>query len=161
MKQTLTPLRAAKLVLSAATLLLAALLIAQCASIYSVGTSTENLTEAGVRLADIYSPEIVAERLLQIAWAFVLWFTALAATVAIKHIWKETKPTPSPASPKARHESAKNDNGLYKIRDVSSVLRIALYAGAIALIIAGIANGGMRDVLVKAINICTECIGLG
>ncbi|MFR0735032.1 MAG: CD1871A family CXXC motif-containing protein [Oscillospiraceae bacterium] len=22
-------------------------------------------------------------------------------------------------------------------------------------------NGGLRDVLVKAVNICTECIGLG
>ncbi len=29
------------------------------------------------------------------------------------------------------------------------------------LIIAGAANGGLRDVLIKAINICTECIGLG
>ena len=30
-----------------------------------------------------------------------------------------------------------------------------------ALIAAGVRNGGMFDVLVKAINICTECIGLG
>lgn len=41
------------------------------------------------------------------------------------------------------------------------ILRIALYAAALAMIAAGILNGGMRDVLVKAINICTECIGLG
>ena len=40
-------------------------------------------------------------------------------------------------------------------------LRTALYAVALALIIAGVMNGGMRDVLIKAINICTECIGLG
>ena len=40
------------------------------------------------------------------------------------------------------------------------ILRGALYVAA-ALIVCGIANGGMRDVLVKAINICTECIGLG
>lgn len=38
----------------------------------------------------------------------------------------------------------------------------ALVIGIAALLIAlGIANGGMRDVLVKASNICTECIGLG
>lgn len=40
-------------------------------------------------------------------------------------------------------------------------LRILLYAAALLLIAAGILNGGMRDVLIKAINICTECIGLG
>lgn len=39
--------------------------------------------------------------------------------------------------------------------------RILLYAAALLLIAAGILNGGMRDVLIKAINICTECIGLG
>ena len=40
-------------------------------------------------------------------------------------------------------------------------VRIALYAVAMVLIVLGIHNGGMRDVLIKAINICTECIGLG
>lgn len=39
--------------------------------------------------------------------------------------------------------------------------RIALYALAAALVVIGVINGGLRDVLVKAINICTECIGLG
>ena len=29
------------------------------------------------------------------------------------------------------------------------------------MLVAGVLNGGMRDVLVKAVNICTECIGLG
>ena len=40
-------------------------------------------------------------------------------------------------------------------------LRIALYAAAVVLIALGVANGGLWDVLVKAVNICTECIGLG
>lgn len=40
-------------------------------------------------------------------------------------------------------------------------IRIALLVIALALIIAGILNGGMADVLAKAVNICTECIGLG
>ena len=40
-------------------------------------------------------------------------------------------------------------------------VRIALYAISVVLIVLGINNGGMRDVLIKAINICTECIGLG
>ncbi|MBD5161319.1 MAG: hypothetical protein HDT14_04745 [Oscillibacter sp.] len=41
------------------------------------------------------------------------------------------------------------------------VLRIALYAAALVLLALGAANGGLWDVLVKAVNICTECIGLG
>ncbi len=39
--------------------------------------------------------------------------------------------------------------------------RIALFSVAVIFIIIGTMNGGLHDVLVKAINICTECIGLG
>lgn len=41
------------------------------------------------------------------------------------------------------------------------IVRIAVFAVAIALIIWGILNGGAGDVLAKAVAICTECIGLG
>ena len=40
-------------------------------------------------------------------------------------------------------------------------IRAVVITAAVLLIIAGIANGGALDVLVKAINICTECVGLG
>ena len=40
-------------------------------------------------------------------------------------------------------------------------LRIFLFLAALALILYGIWNGSMHDVFVKAVNICTECIGLG
>ena len=40
-------------------------------------------------------------------------------------------------------------------------IRFILYFVAIVLILLGIYNGGMQDVLLKAVNICTECIGLG
>ena len=39
--------------------------------------------------------------------------------------------------------------------------RLTLAVIAVAFIVIGIFNGGMADVLQKAINICTECIGLG
>ncbi len=40
-------------------------------------------------------------------------------------------------------------------------VRIALGVIGATFVVWGIANGGMKDVLLKAINICTQCIGLG
>ncbi len=42
-----------------------------------------------------------------------------------------------------------------------NMVRLALLLLALLLIGLGIANGGVRDVLLKAAAICTECIGLG
>ncbi len=42
-----------------------------------------------------------------------------------------------------------------------TIVRAVCYAAAVLFIMLGVMNGGLRDVLVKAINICTECIGLG
>ena len=39
--------------------------------------------------------------------------------------------------------------------------RLLLLAVSAALILYGILNGSMQDMFVKAVNICTECIGLG
>lgn len=41
------------------------------------------------------------------------------------------------------------------------ILQSVVIAAAVFFIAAGIWNGSMHDVLIKAINICTECIGLG
>lgn len=40
-------------------------------------------------------------------------------------------------------------------------IRYALLIAAIALAVFGFCSGGTADVLTKAVNICTECIGLG
>ncbi len=40
-------------------------------------------------------------------------------------------------------------------------VRCALFALAVVFLVLGSLNGGAKGVLVKAINICTECIGLG
>lgn len=55
-------------------------------------------------------------------------------------------------------------DGAEKIASHSITLWVArgiVFAVAVAFIIAGALNGGAQDVLVKAINICTECIGIG
>ena len=41
------------------------------------------------------------------------------------------------------------------------VLRCAILVLAVAVMIYGLATGGWQDVLTKAVNICTECVGLG
>ena len=49
-----------------------------------------------------------------------------------------------------------------KGRQISqTIVRAVLLTAAVVCIIAGIFNGGMQDVFVKAANICSECIGLG
>ncbi|MBQ9748997.1 MAG: hypothetical protein IJV87_00265 [Clostridia bacterium] len=56
---------------------------------------------------------------------------------------------------------SKTDNKTRSNSEIAIGVRITLAVVALALIVAGILNGGMADVLSKAINICTECIGLG
>ena len=46
-------------------------------------------------------------------------------------------------------------------RPITLGVRIAFVGCGALFIVLGILNGGMADVLIKAINICTECIGLG
>ncbi len=41
------------------------------------------------------------------------------------------------------------------------IARIAVLCTALALAVYGLCGGGIADVLAKAVNICTECIGLG
>ena len=48
-----------------------------------------------------------------------------------------------------------------KYKKLTLIIRISIVAVALIFIVLGILNGGMADVLSKAINICTECIGLG
>ncbi len=69
--------------------------------------------------------------------------------------------------------SVKEDPSLYRNQDTAKApsksdnpkllfgIRCAAVAAALILILLGIFNGGMADVLDKAVKICTECIGLG
>ena len=64
-----------------------------------------------------------------------------------------------------RHTSAKNDapcqNRSAWIGTPHPAVRPVVLLAAVCLLVLGCCNGGMRDVLEKAIRICTECIGLG
>ena len=41
------------------------------------------------------------------------------------------------------------------------LMRRVLLVAAVIFVVLGVQNGSMKDVLVKAIRICTECVGLG
>lgn len=55
----------------------------------------------------------------------------------------------------------KNKEGQEKAKRNWPVVQIGLGVTAVVFIVLGVMNRGWYDVLVKAINICTECIGLG
>lgn len=43
----------------------------------------------------------------------------------------------------------------------ANIIRIAILAIGILLVVLGACNEGTKDILTKAVNICTECVGLG
>lgn len=51
--------------------------------------------------------------------------------------------------------------GRVKVNKKNTAIKVITLILAIALIIAGIYDGGYNDVKNKAIRICYECIGIG
>lgn len=47
------------------------------------------------------------------------------------------------------------------MQNMTKILRWGILAAALALTVLGFVSGGFQDVLTKAINLCSECIGLG
>ncbi len=147
--------------------LLSAMFAAAFISLYREGAALRAAGDA----AAIYTREKLASRL-----APLLPVALVTAGLIIGAALPGTGSAPSPfQGPEPRKTaSARAAAGVGNKYDISRVtevsasrrhrishLRAALAAAALILIIAGICNGGMRDVLYKAINICTECVGLG
>lgn len=63
--------------------------------------------------------------------------------------------------PSAKSTSGENENNLSKSHKRILILRCAILLLSAGILIYGFATGGVYDVLTKAVNICTECIGLG
>ena len=131
---------------AALCVLIAALLIMAAVGIYREGAArkAENPLEA------IYTPEAVAEKaaLLLPLVLFALGFTAAGLLLGVGDTEKARIPQPGKTVKKVQ------DRRLGRWQAGLCVI-------AIALIVIGIFNGSALDVLIKAINICSECIGLG
>ncbi len=78
----------------------------------------------------------------------------------VKRLIADGRGTPI-AEPSAFERNKNAAAGILNKKQTVFALRAALVLLAVFLIVAGVVNGGAHDVLVKAINICTECIGLG
>ena len=84
-------------------------------------------------------------------------------SLRVKSMERETKAAAlqrrnaSSSAPRPEEEKRKNLNDEKRQRWIRGILLLA----AAALIIHGVLNGSMRDVFIKAVHICTECIGLG
>lgn len=85
------------------------------------------------------------------AWMLLRDASLVRQTDALKRVLSQGGKAPTDVAPQA--PTRKNT--------LTVALRIGILAAGIVLLVLGILNGGMADVLDKAINICTECIGLG
>lgn len=138
-------------IFSVATVGIVLLLCWQCLDIYLMGNRPENIN-AGVYLSPVYSAQIVSDRLSTVI-PFLAVYAVLAVVTVISHLcWGKAQRTTGkirPCPPRAQ------------MGKFLGIARLTILCLGVLFIILGVMNGGSRDVLVKAINICTECIGLG
>lgn len=139
-----------KIAMAVATVLLLAFLAWSCVDMYLAGNSAENLTESGLHIFPVFSRDTVAARLKSMLPWLAFYIVLLCVCTAVT------------AKDKAKREKA-SDKIYARPVEVKHIrlIRMALIAAAILFILLGAMNGGAGDVLIKAKNICTECIGLG
>ena len=143
-------LRAMRAALAVMTVAICLLFIWQAVDIYLTGNRPENFSAPGVRIEQVYARADIAERFDRFAPAIYVYIAAVAVGMVWQAAAGEKKPRPA-AIPPAERKPAKH----------LAAARLVVLGAAVALVVLGVINGGARDVLVKAVNICTECIGLG
>jgi len=151
--------KALGIVIALATVIILIFLAFNCIDIYLEGNSPTNLSESGVHLSPVFSRDIVAARLSPLLpWFAVYVLLIIVSAVVGAKAGKVKRELALNAKNRPRSMKARlaECNGKR-----TNIVRLALFAVAVLLVVLGVTNGGTRDVLIKAINICTECIGLG
>ena len=166
--------KAARAFAAGLTLLLAAMAIAQAVDLCMDGG---------------FSREQAAGRLASLAPVFWLWLASVLASAAAGGLAGRAErsggnssrqpeqmdgvPSAGKAGPERKSRSSSSrphvrgararrfDDATARDGRRTRAVRWIVGAAALAFLALGAANGGAWDVLVKAINICTECIGLG
>lgn len=131
-------------------LLTAAVLAAGCAVFLSYGLNIRHFT-----MEDINGSMIRAVALLLPCMAVPFGFAVYAVYSSRKSMEKEIALLKQAGSPAPASAAEKT-----KVRHWEE-LRYVILVLAVGLLILGYCTGGIADVLTKAINICTECVGLG
>lgn len=133
------------------TLCLCAAICAEAVGLYLAAHAPENLGTAGVPLVAAYAPERITAAGRRIVWLAAAWAALMLGGWAAHQY----------ARPKAVRQAPLRMGDSEKSTRRAARVRLALLLAALLFIVLGVVNGGAHDVLVKAINICTECIGLG
>ena len=108
-----------------------------------------------------------AERIVRaLPWVFAAFGVAIAVSFFDRYsLQKEIALVKSQIAENAKKGVIVKNKSLQKPTQSNQrttlFVRATIGVVAIVLIVWGIINGGMADVLGKAINICTQCIGLG
>ena len=141
-----------RLCVTALTLALTAALIASAVALYLGGLARREAMQSAA--APLFNREDAARALRRLAPLALAWLAAVAAGLVCGARSRYF------GGPRAEKRPRTVMKGQPETRG-RVALRAALYAAAALLLVLGALNGGLNDVLVKAINICTECIGLG
>ena len=138
--------------------MIAALLAAGALSLYLDGVAKQ---AEGDLFYYMFTRERAGAKLLPI---LPLFFCALGLTIAgiILGIRDEKAEKPARDEKLLRDLSSIREKAVHQQADSKTrILRTAVLVIALILIIIGILNGGLEDVLAKGAAICTECVGLG
>ncbi len=129
-----------KILLSISIFLAGICLIIGCISIYYQGNG--------------YSREIVNNVFSKINIPIFICLAFIVGDI----IWEFISPTKKHV--KITNKKHTNENTSVDNKN-TNVIRLVILGVAVIALIFGACFGGYADVLTKAINICTECIGLG
>lgn len=132
--------------LSALTIILGAALCLAAVILYVKGSAARAADPA----KSVFTREGIGKALLWLLPLFLLWLTSLGAALSAGVRARAA----GPAAGKTPVEPLPG-------KERTPLIRTALMVLAAGLIVRGVVNGGLNDVFVKAVRICTECIGLG
>lgn len=117
----------------------------------------ENVTLEVLAMAKVVLPVLAAAAVLSGIGAALFKFSVKKSLPDMQKVTKGVKPSDA-VKPQSLPEKIEK---FFDDRRVILAIRFVLAVLALAFIIWGALNGNARAVFIKAINICTECIGLG
>ena len=138
--------------MSVMTVLLAACLAAGMLHLYMDGLAGQQATGPA---EPVFTAQAISAMIHRISPVFLAWLACAVLSLLLGWLTPE-KYQASRGYPVQMKN--KKSEGTSVPRNAA---RLVLFVAALVLLVLGIKNGGLRDVLIKAINICTECIGLG